>query len=102
MIGEAASPEMIENVRKLAQATPGVIAMNELRTLHQGPEDVLLAVSVDFDDAMTAGEVEESIYRLEVAVKRQYPIVTRIFIEVQAARHHKEMIEQEQKARAGD
>lgn len=98
LIGEAASQDMVERVRTLALATPGVIAMNELRTLHRGPEDVLLAVSVDFEDTLTAGAVEEAIYRLEVAVKRDYPVVTRIFIEVQASKHHQEMIDQEKAA----
>lgn len=98
LIGEAAAPEMIARVRSLALATPGVIAMNELRTLHRGPEDVLLAISVDFEDTLTAGAVEAAIYRLEVAVKLDYPAVTRIFIEVQASKHHHEMIEQEKAA----
>jgi len=98
LIGEAAAPDMVTRVRTLAMATPGVIAMNELRTLHRGPEDVLLAVSVDFEDTLTAGAVEEAIYRLEVAVKHDYPVVTRIFIEVQASKHHHEMIEQERAA----
>lgn len=98
LIGEAASPDMVTRVRTLALATPGVIAMNELRTLHRGPEDVLLAVSVDFEDTLTAGAVEEAIYQLELAVKQDYPVVTRIFIEVQASKHHHEMIEQERAA----
>lgn len=97
LIGEAASPDMIASVRALAIATPGVVAMNELRTLHRGPEDVLLGVSVDFEDTMTAGHVEKAIYQLEIAVKAQYPVVTRIFIEVQAAKHHEAMVAQEQR-----
>ena len=98
LIGEAASPEMVANVRNLATNTQGVIAMNELRTLHRGPEDVLLAVSVDFEDTIMAGQVEAAINALEIRVKQQYPEVRRIFIEVQAAKHHAEMIKQEREA----
>ena len=101
LIGEAADPEMVSRVKALAENTPGVVAMNELRTLHRGPEDVLLAVSVDFQDNLSAGQVEEAIYTLEVAVKEEYPVVTRIFIEVQSKKHHEEMIAQERAAHDG-
>ena len=91
LVGEAADPKVIETVRAVVEATPTVTRLNEIRTLHRGPNDVLLALSVDFEDTLTAGKVEEAIHTLELAVKARFPIVTRIFIEVQSARHHDEM-----------
>ncbi len=92
LVGEAADPEVLNTVRAIVEATPTVTRMNELRTLHRGPEDVLLALSIDFQDNLTVGKVEEAIYALELAIKARFPIVRRIFIEVQAARHHDEVI----------
>ncbi len=99
LVGEAADPQVTETVRAVVEATPTVTRLNEIRTLHRGPNDVLLALSVDFEDTLTAGKVEEAIHTLELAVKARFPIVTRIFIEVQSARHHDEMAAAELAAR---
>lgn len=93
LVGEGADPATVEVIRNLVEATPTVSRMNEIRTLHRGPQDVLLALSIDFENNLTVGSVEESIYALEVAIKRRFPIVRRVFIEAQATRHHIEMLE---------
>ena len=47
LIGEAAAPEIVDDIRALISQQPEIIALNEIRTLHRGPNDVLLALSVD-------------------------------------------------------
>ena len=88
LIGEAASGEMVSAIRRLVEATPTVRALNELRTMHLGPNDVLLGLSIDFEDNLTAGKVEQSISALERVIKENFPIITRLFIEVQSERQH--------------
>ena len=56
--------------------------LNEIRTLHRGPNDVLLALSIDFRNDLTVGNVEDTIYRLELAIKKQFPVVKRLFVEM--------------------
>ncbi len=90
LIGEAAAPEIVETIRNIVLATPTVAGMNELRTLHRGPEDILLALSLDFEDNLTAGKVEEAIQALETAIRDQFPTVGRVFIEVQSRRGHQQ------------
>ena len=92
LIGEAAAPELIGDIRAIVEATATIDTLNEVRTLHRGPNDVLLALSVDFEDNLTAGKVEDAIYQLENAIKQRFPIVRRLFIEVQSAAHHDEML----------
>lgn len=100
LIGEAAAPEIVKTIRNIVEATPVIDRLNEIRTLHFGPNDVLLAVSVDFEDNLTAGKVEDAIYDLEVAIKQRFPVVKRLFIEVQNARDHQEEIERAHELRA--
>ncbi|KZL19113.1 Ferrous-iron efflux pump FieF [Pseudovibrio axinellae] len=88
LIGESASPELIASVRQILIAPAAVKGVNEIRTLHLGPNDVLLAASLDFEDALTAGAVEEVIFSLEATIKRSQPLVGRVFLEVQAAQDH--------------
>ncbi len=88
LIGESASDELVASVRAILQAPAAVKGVNEIRTLHLGPNDVLLAASLDFEDALTAGAVEEVIFSLEDTIKRAQPLIGRVFLEVQAARDH--------------
>ncbi len=90
LIGEAAAPEIVEAITNIVAATPTIDTLNEIRTLHRGPNDVLLALSVDFEDNVPAGKVEQAIYQLEIAIKTRFPVVKRLFIEVQSAAHHAE------------
>ncbi|GHB34589.1 cation transporter [Pseudovibrio japonicus] len=87
LIGESASDELVASVREILLAPAAVTGVNEIRTLHIGPNDVLLAASLDFEDALTAGAVEEVIFSLEDTIKRAQPLIGRIFLEVQAAKN---------------
>ena len=88
LIGEAANDKIVQGVREIVADTPSVNHLNELRTMHMGPNDVLLALSLDFHDDKPVGEAEDAIYGIETKIKSQFPDVTRIFIEVQSLRHH--------------
>ncbi|MBT3791000.1 MAG: cation transporter [Alphaproteobacteria bacterium] len=84
LIGEAAHPRVVEGVRRIARAEDSVIGINEILTMHLGPKDVLLNVSLDFGDKFTADDVEASVTNMERQIKRQFPDVTRVFIEAQS------------------
>ncbi len=88
LIGEAASPAVVRGIRKIVREQDGIKKTNELLTLHLGPDDVLLTVSVDFADGLSSEAVEAAISEMEAAIKAKYPEVTRVFIEVQAWRGH--------------
>jgi cation diffusion facilitator family transporter len=90
LIGEAAAPEVVAEITALINAQPAIVEMNEIRTLHRGPNDVLLALSVDYEDEIPAGVVEKTNTDLEFAIKERFPSVKRLFIEVQSAQHHAE------------
>ena len=84
LIGEAAHPRVIEGVRRIARAEEAVIGVNEILTMHLGPKDILLNVSLDFANKRTADDVEASVTNMERQIKMQFPEVTRVFIEAQS------------------
>ncbi len=88
LIGEAASPHIVRGVNEIVSETAGIRRINELLTLHIGPTDVLLTLSLDFTDTLTAGDVEDTISSIEQRVKQAHPEVTRVFIEAQSWRAH--------------
>ncbi|HPF46876.1 MAG: cation transporter [Alphaproteobacteria bacterium] len=88
LIGEAASSEIVSSIRNLFQGNPAIINVNEILTMHMGPNDVLLNLSLDFRDDITAGEVERTISEYEIKIKKLHPRIRRIFIEVQSRQGH--------------
>lgn len=84
LTGEGVQPEVRADLRRLALAEPGIIQVNELLTMHFGPQDVLVALSLDFEDTQTAGTIEATVSRLERRIKTAHPDVTRVFIEAQS------------------
>lgn len=84
LTGEAASHETRVGINRIARAEPGVVGLNQALTMHFGPNDVLVALSLDFEDSLPAGEVERAVTRIERAIKRAHPDVSRVFVEAQS------------------
>jgi divalent metal cation (Fe/Co/Zn/Cd) transporter len=56
--------------------------------MHQGPEDILVNVSVEFRDGLALGEVERHTSAIEREIKSRIPGAKRIFIEAQTTADH--------------
>lgn len=84
LIGESANESKINGIRELASAYDVVEHVNEVLTLHMGPEFILVNISLDFDNSATADKVEETIELLDTDIKRNYPLVKRVFVEAEA------------------
>ena len=88
LIGEAAQPDTVRGIGEIVAADPRITQTNEILTLHFGPTDVLLNISLDFVDSIGADEVERAISQLEIEIKGKYPEITRVFIEAQSRAGH--------------
>ncbi len=88
LVGEGADKEVVSAVREIVNQENGIISINETLTMHMGPQDVLLNLSLDFSDNLSSPEVEAIISRLESKIKAEYPQIQRIFIEAQSITEH--------------
>jgi cation diffusion facilitator family transporter len=79
LIGEAADPELVLGLRRAA-TRDGVMGIGEIMTLHNAPEQIVAALNVDFDNRLTAGDVERIVDEIEQAVQAEFPSVTRVYI----------------------
>ncbi|MGZ6292053.1 MAG: cation diffusion facilitator family transporter, partial [Syntrophales bacterium] len=86
LIGESANEEVVQGIREIAYLSKEIKHVNEILTMHMGPDFILVNVSVDFVDPILATEVEVTVARLDGAIKRAYPQVQRIFVEVETWR----------------
>ncbi len=88
LIGESASPQIIEGLENLAAKQWGVARVNELLTMHLAPRQVLVNLSLDFENHLSSAEVEAVVTRLETRMREDFPEVTRVFIEAQSRAAH--------------
>ena len=89
LTGEGASEEVVSGIKQIINESQGIKHVNEVLTLHLGPEDILLNVSLDFEDDLSSGEVEEAISNLESRIKQMFPEIRRVFIEAQGWGAHR-------------
>lgn len=86
LIGEAANDRVVEGIRELVLACDEVDHINDVLTMHMGPDFVLLNLAVKFKDERRANELEEVVQDIERRVKSAYPAVKRIFVEAERRR----------------
>ncbi|SKA73633.1 cation diffusion facilitator family transporter [Paucidesulfovibrio gracilis DSM 16080] len=84
LLGESAHPEVEEAIRNMTLAKPGIEQINELATLHMGPDYILVTLSVDFADHVRSNGVEQVTSELDRDIKTAFPRVRRVFIEAQS------------------
>ncbi len=79
LIGEAADPMLVEGIRRAASRA-GITGIGEIMTIHNAPEQIVAALNVDFDNRLSAGDVERIVDEIERAVQQQFPSVTRVYV----------------------
>ncbi len=86
LIGEAANDKVVQGIRELVLACDEVDHINDVLTMHMGPEYVLLNLAVKFKDERRANELETVVQDLEQQIKTKFPRVKRIFVEAESRR----------------
>jgi cation diffusion facilitator family transporter len=80
LIGEAAEPELVSGLAQLVSSQKGVVAAGEVLTVHSSPDQVTAMISVDFDDSISAGDVEHIVCTIEEEAHKHWPQVRRLYI----------------------
>jgi len=84
LIGESANDSIVQGIRELASGHDYVGHVNEVLTLHMGPDFILVNISLDFMDEATADEIETTVEKLDKEIKKNYLQVKRVFVEAEA------------------
>lgn len=84
LIGEAANRDVVAKIRKLVGQQEAVEQVNEVLTMHMGPDFILVNLSVHFLDSLNAAALEGEIAALDRAIKEADPRVKRVFVEAEA------------------
>ncbi|MGO1971784.1 MAG: cation diffusion facilitator family transporter [Propionibacteriaceae bacterium] len=81
LLGEAATPESVRAIRECLAATEGVDEVIHLKTLHLGPEEVLVTAKIAVTPTDSAQFVAATINRGERAIRTAVPIAMVIYLE---------------------
>jgi cation diffusion facilitator family transporter len=81
LIGEAASPGDVLKIRAAMESAPHVARVIHLRTLHLGPDDLLVASKVAFDPSLDFASLAKAIDEAERRVRAVIPAARLIFLE---------------------
>lgn len=80
LIGESADPALINAIRACAEAHAGVVSVQQVLTVHQAPDMVVAVIGADFEDTISARDVEQTVRDIEIAVAHQFPVVARVYV----------------------
>jgi cation diffusion facilitator family transporter len=86
LLGEGANPEDVAKIEK-AVLGPGVERIIHMKTLHLGPEEVLVAAKIAVNAADTAAEVASIIDEAEMKIRSAEPVVTSLYLEPDIYHH---------------
>jgi cation diffusion facilitator family transporter len=81
LIGEAANPEDVRKIEKAVLAGDGIERIIHMKTLHLGPEELLVAVKIAVPRAERAEDLARHIDETEVRIRAAIPIARVIYIE---------------------
>jgi divalent metal cation (Fe/Co/Zn/Cd) transporter len=81
LLGEAASPEEQETIRDTLAATDGVGNLIQLRTMHLGPEELLVAARLELERDLSADDAARVIDQAQAALREQVPSARIIYLE---------------------
>jgi cation diffusion facilitator family transporter len=81
LVGEAAAVDVVATIRDAIATTEGIDGVRELRTIHIGPEDLVVAAGVWVDAASSATAISRSIDKAERRVREVAPFRTVVTIE---------------------
>jgi cation diffusion facilitator family transporter len=81
LIGEAASTEVQQMITAALEAGPEVEQVIHMRTVHIGPDSILVAAKIAVRPTDTAAQITAGIDQAERRVRAAVPIATTIFLE---------------------
>jgi cation diffusion facilitator family transporter len=80
LIGESADPALVEAIRASAQAHAGVEKVLDVLTVHHAPDQIVAVISADFENHISAADVERIVRDIEAQVAIEFPVVTRLYV----------------------
>lgn len=80
LIGEAANVTTRNSIMMLVARTDGVVKAHDIFSVHIAPEEIMVALTVEFDDRLRTPQIEKAVEQLERKIRAVHPSVTAVFL----------------------
>ncbi len=84
LIGQSVTQTQRTRMLELITTSPGVKQLVHMRTMHLGPEEVLVGMKIVVDEQMRAKDTTQIVDVLEARLRAELPILKRIYVEIGA------------------
>lgn len=81
LLGESLNDEEIQKIEQILHKHPKILKYGLIKSIHFGPESVMLGLEVEFDDSMTIDEVEVETLLIEDEILECYSHIDKVYIE---------------------
>jgi divalent metal cation (Fe/Co/Zn/Cd) transporter len=91
LVGRAVPRRMHNQISQDLNSIPIVVSVPTLLTMQLGPEDILVAAKVDFDDDASGADIEGASDDAERRLRARYPAIRYVFLDPtrgKAGRNH--------------
>jgi cation diffusion facilitator family transporter len=88
LIGESADPLIVAAIHDTLHADARVLNVNEVATLHMGPDFIVATLSVDFVDDLSSSQLEAAVTDINKKIKAIDSRLRRVFIEAERREDH--------------
>lgn len=70
--------------RAIASEIPDVTGVNSSAAIQLGPEAILVLLSLDWNDTLTAKTIEDHTLSIDTRIKQTYPSVVKTYVEIRS------------------
>lgn len=92
LIGEPAESELVDSILSDAASVRGVVKANGALTSHLSPDDIVVSLSLEFEDRLCVPELENVVLEIERVVREKHPQVAALFVKPQTPRAFKDAL----------
>ena len=85
LIGEAALPQVHEEIRAAVDGDRDIERVNGMTTVHLGPDQIVVALSLEFKDDRTTGDIEDCVERIETKLSERRSDIVSVFVKPQTS-----------------
>ncbi|NPA43446.1 MAG: cation transporter [Chlorobi bacterium] len=81
LIGESADDTTIARIEEVLRAYPQIEAFGNIKTMHMGPNDIMLGANINFRDELTIRQIEPIVQEIKQKIVDANPDIKHIYIE---------------------
>jgi divalent metal cation (Fe/Co/Zn/Cd) transporter len=83
LIGETADAKVRKSIMEIAEADPEIHAANGVLAVQLGPNNIVAALSIEFEDGLTTSEIEICVKRVELAIRCVHADIVALYVKPQ-------------------